>query len=145
MLGRGHQNFGILNSIKGNHSKAIENFLLSEKYYQELKDTLALALLVGNLGVTFEEAGNYDKALQYMHKQLALARTSNNKNLQGWSMTNIGSVHSMRGDADSALYYYDHSLEIARGGDDYDLIITNLDNIGTYYSTMGEYDKATSI
>src|SRR5690606_857115 len=57
MLGRGHQNLGILNSIKGHHSKAIEHFLLSEKYYQELNDTFALALLVGNLGVTFEESG----------------------------------------------------------------------------------------
>ena len=143
MIARGHQNFGILNSIKGNHSKAIEHFLLSEKYYEALNDTLALAYLLGNLGVTFEESGNLEKALEYMHKERSLSTQIKNKNLQAWSLTNIGSVHSMLGNQDSALNYYRQSLRIAEVAMNPDLIITNYDNIGAYWSTTGHFDSAT--
>lgn len=143
MLARGHQNFGILNSIKGHHIAAIENFLISERYYTQLGDDFALAMLLGNLGVTFEEVGNLDKALEYMHKELAISTKIKNEHLQAWSMVNLGSVHSQSGRADSALYYYDKSLEIARRINNHDLIITNLDNIGSYYSGQRAYEKAT--
>ncbi|MBX3239153.1 MAG: tetratricopeptide repeat protein [Chitinophagaceae bacterium] len=143
MLARGHQNFGILNSIKGRHTAAIENFLISEQYYTGLGDDFALAMLLGNLGVTFQEAGNLDKALEYMHKELALSTKIKNEHLQAWSMVNLGSVHSQSGRSDSVLHYYDQSLEIARRINNHDLIITNLDNIGSYYSGQKAYEKAT--
>lgn len=143
MLARGHQNFGILNSVKGHHTAAIENFLISEQYYTGLHDDFALAMLLGNLGVTFQEAGNPDKALEYMHKELALSTKIKNENLQAWSMVNLGSVYSQLGRPDSALHYYDQSLEIARRINNHDLVITNLDNIGSYYSGQKAYEKAT--
>lgn len=143
MMARGHQNFGILNSVKGNHTTAIEHFLESEKYYTELRDEFALAMLMGNIGVTFEEAGNYRKAIEYMRKQLSMCRRINNESLQGWSLVNIGAVHSQTNNPDSAFYYYNQSLEIAKRTNNHDLTITILDNLGSYYSAEKEYKKAT--
>lgn len=145
MLARGHQNFGILKSIKGDHAGAIAEFFESEKYYMEIKDDFALAMVLGNIGVTFEQAGNYPKALEYMHREFTVSKRINNLNLQAWSMVNIGSMHSQMGLSDSALYYYNRSLELAKQLQNHDLIITNLDNIGSYYSNHGDFKRAKSI
>lgn len=144
MLARGHQNFGILASVTGNHAGAIENFLKSEEYYTELRDDFALTMLLGNIGVTFSEAGNTAKALEYLHRQRVATRRNMSREQEAWALANIGSVHSQAGRGDSALYYYNLSLELAGDINNPDLTITNLDNIGTHYSAEGEHDKATS-
>lgn len=143
MMARGEQNFGVLNSVRGNHATAIEHYLESEKLYTELGDDFALTMLLGNIGVTFSEAGNTDKALEYMYKELAASRRIMNEELEAWSLVNIGSVHSQSGSADSAFYYYNLSLDLAGKVDNPDLMITTLDNLGSHYSAVGEHAKAT--
>lgn len=145
MLARGNQNLGILNSIKGNHTQAIEHFLQSEKYYTDLENEFALALLLGNMGVTFEEAGNYEKALEYMKKQLVVGDRLNDAFLISNALANVGAVYSQIDLQDSAIHYYERSLRIAEDVKNYDLIILNLDNIGSYYSKKSEYEKASSL
>lgn len=142
MLGRGNQNFGVLNSVQGRYPEAVQFFLESEKHYSELGDESALAMLYGNIGVTFEQAGNDAKAFEYTFKELNTARKIGNTSLEASALSNLGAIHSQGGSADSVLYYYEASLELAEQIDYKDLIITNLDNIGAYYSGINDYANA---
>ena len=142
MQGRGNQNFGILNSVQGRYPEAVEFFLESEKHYSELEDESALAMLYGNIGVTFEQAGNYAKAFEYTYKELNMARKVGNTSLEATALSTLGAIHSQGGSADSVLYYYEASLELAEHVDYKDLIITNHDNIGAYYTGINDYSNA---
>jgi signal transduction histidine kinase/DNA-binding response OmpR family regulator len=144
MMARGQQNFAILNSVRGRYLAAIEHFLKSEEYYLELNDDLALSQLYLNIGVTFEQAGNIEKAFEYMQKGLSISNLAGNDRYRASAMANIGAIHSREGRADSAFYYYSASLEISEllGLDD--LIVQNLDNIGAYYSSVDDYETATN-
>jgi signal transduction histidine kinase/DNA-binding response OmpR family regulator len=144
MMARGQQNFGILNSVRGRYLAAIEHFLKSEEYYLELNDDLALSQLYLNIGVTFEQAGNIEKAFEYMQKGLSISNLAGNDRYRASALANIGTIHSREGRADSAFYYYSASLEISEELGIDDLIVQNLDNIGAYYSTQEKYDTATS-
>ncbi len=144
MMARGQQNFGILNSVRGRYLAAIEHFLKSEEYYLELNNDLALSQLYLNIGVTFEQAGNIEKAFEYMQKGLSISNLAGNDRYRASALANIGTIHSREGRADSAFYYYSASLEISEELGIDDLIVQNLDNIGAYYSTQENYDTATS-
>jgi signal transduction histidine kinase/DNA-binding response OmpR family regulator len=144
MMARGQQNFAILNSVRGRYLAAIEHFLRSEEYYLDLNNDLALSQLYLNIGITFEQAGNIEKAYEYMQKGLSISNLIENDQYRASAMANIGTIHSREGRADSAFYYYSASLEISEQLGLDDLIIQNLDNIGAYYSTVDDYETATT-
>jgi len=78
----------------------------------ELDDNLIVAK--NQLGLTYREIGDYDKAMEIFTLTLTQAEELGDKRGMGYSLIGIGVVHYYKGDYDKALDYLESSLAIAR-------------------------------
>ena len=98
------------------------------------------------LGRLEDNFGNYDKALEYYEKSLAIRlKTLDSEHPSvATSYNNIGLVWKLKGEYDKALEYYEKSLAIRLKtfGENHAAVATSYNNIGGIWDSRGEYDKA---
>lgn len=70
---------GIIKGINGQHTEALEYFLESLKLFEEAGDASKIGMALMHVGHTFELAGNYEKALDYLKRSLEVNRQTGNK------------------------------------------------------------------
>jgi tetratricopeptide (TPR) repeat protein len=100
----------------------------------------------GMLGLAYENKGEYDKAIGYYEKSLAIQL----KTLEadhpsvGTTYNNIGLAYLNKGEFDKALGYLEKSLAIQLKtlGADHPDVGTNYNNIGSAYKAKGDKAKA---
>ena len=106
----------------------------------ELDDTLISSKVL--LGITYNDMGDYDEAMEIYIPALEQAEKLGDKYGMGYSLGNIGIVHSNRGEFDKALEYYDKSIKIKEEIGDKQGMGQTLNNIGVVHLNKGKYDKA---
>ena len=67
-----------------------------------------------NIGSVYYFKGDYDKALNYYERALAIREEIGDKSGMGINLNNIGIVHHDKGDYKKALDYYERSLAIQK-------------------------------
>ena len=99
-----------------------------------------------NIGVVYYSQGDYDKALEYYSKTLAIREkvlgTEHPNTARSYG--NIGVVYKNQGDYDKALEFFTKDLAICEkvlGTEHPDTAIC-YNNIGVVYKNQGDYDKA---
>ena len=105
---------------------------------------------VGLIGVyvkfLVEYTADYDSALVYSQKALAIARKNSSENHPevATSYNNIGAVYKSKGAYDLALKYHQKALQIRQQlfGESHPYIAVSCNNIGTIYEAKGAYDIA---
>ncbi len=116
-----------------------------EAYQIEEESDLA-STLYNSLGQQFSFIGNYDKAIEYHEKSLAIRLKVHNDQhpLTGVSYNNLGSVWGKKGEYDKAIEYHEKSLAIRLKvrGDQHSSTGISYNNLGIMWSKKGEYDKA---
>ena len=104
------------------------------------------ALINACVGFVFSKLGEYDVALEYHMKDLAisLATLGENHSETAASYLNIGQAWSYKGDYTKALEYLIKSLAIklATLGENHSSTATSYANIGAAWSNKGDYTKA---
>jgi tetratricopeptide (TPR) repeat protein len=99
-----------------------------------------------NLGVVYDNLGDYNKALEYHFKALEIRKAvlGENHSDTAISYNNIGNVYSYLGEYDKALEYYNKALEITKAvlGENHADTASSYNNIGVVYDELGDYDKA---
>ncbi len=104
------------------------------------------ARLCNNLGNVYINQGNYDKALEYYRKTLAIWEKLLRPNHPrvSWPLYNIGNVFHVQGKYEKALEYHLKALEIFQTavGPEHPGIGESLYSIATVFRSKGEYDKA---
>ena len=100
-----------------------------------------------NIGwVYYNSMGDYDEALKYYEKSLAIRKEKLGENHldTATSYTNIGLIYKKKGEYDKALKYYEKSLAIRKEklGNDHPDTATSYTKIGLVYREKDEYDKA---
>ena len=95
------------------------------------------------MGVIYRETKQYDKALEFHQKALAIARKSGNSYDIANVLSNLGNAYSSSKRYDSALVIMQDGLGIARK-ENYDNIESNIiSNIGAVLIKQGRYDSLT--
>ncbi|MBQ2303223.1 MAG: tetratricopeptide repeat protein [Bacteroidales bacterium] len=99
-----------------------------------------------NIGIVYDNLGDYDKALEYYFKALEIKKAvlgENNADTAG-SYNNIGLVYKNLGDYNKALEYHNKALEIRKDvlGENHPDIAMSYNNIGVIYNNLGDYNKA---
>ena len=97
---------------------------------------------VGNIGVVFQNLGQYDRALSYYEQALAIDREIGDRRGEGSDLTNMGVVYRNLGLYDKAMKCYEQALVIGREIGDKRGEGVNLSNIGVVFQNLGQYDKA---
>jgi tetratricopeptide (TPR) repeat protein len=111
--------------------------LKKEDLSEGLKGTLA-----NDLGSVYQAKGEWDKAIDYYQRSLAIHEKLGDEHGMSIIFNNLGSVYQAKGEWDKAIDYYQRSLEIKEKAEDEHGIASTFNNLGSVYQAKGEWDKA---
>ena len=106
----------------------------------ELDDTLIAAKLA--LGISYNETGDNDEAMEIFASALEQAEKLGDKKGMAITLNSIGIMNAIRGEYDTALECYERSLKIKEELGDKAGMAAPLGNIGNLHFYRGEYDTA---
>ena len=146
-------NLGFYNYLKGDFPKTLDYYFKALKTDEELFNSssnggrregakIGIAKRLSNIGIVYDDQGDYPKALDYYFKALKMAEELENKNGIAINLGNIGIVYRKQGNYPKALDYYFKALKIKEELGDKTGIAANLGNIGVVYYNQGDYLKA---
>ncbi len=89
----------------GNYIQAIRAAMTGLKKSEIYNDLAFKANFLGEIGITYREIRQYEKALSYLKKSYMLCDSLGNRDYAWYQLNNIGEVHLLQGNLDSAKYY----------------------------------------
>lgn len=101
-----------------------------------------LGTSLSNMGLIYENNGDYAKAIDYNTKSLEIDEELGKKGGVITSLNNIAIIYQKQGDFGMALVFFSRSLRIHEELDDKKGIANTLNNIGIIYDNLGDYAKA---
>jgi len=133
---------GIIQSVQGNQTAALDYFTLSLKLSTDLGDKKGISSSLGSMGNVFKDQANYARALECYFGALKLTEELKLDNVSAIHLANIGNVYQAIQEYQKSLDYYFKALNLAEKMDDKRGIAVDLGNIGMVYMHLNEYDKA---
>lgn len=135
---------GICEYYEHNHQKAIGFHLESLKLI-ESDDTARLAKAYNNLGLSYSEANELEKATDAFQKAIRLNEATNDIYANGWLYSNIGAIYSKLEYYQKAREYFQKSLRIMEQyGNEFEVAgIQN--NLGSAYRELNQLDSAAAL
>ncbi len=131
---------GLYQSRHGEYRKALENYQLALR--QSISHKSLLRFIFHNIGNTYAKLGDKDKAIEYLHKTLTLARLIDDVGGCGKVLSDLATVYMTMNKTTKALSMLEESLDVAR-------VTGNLKhqgvasyNIAVNYFHLGEFAKA---
>ena len=99
-----------------------------------------------NLGLAYDNKGDYDKAIEYYKKALKIILRklgSEHPNVAIY-YNNLGFAYREKGDYDKAIEYFQKALKIGlrKLGSEHPNVAFYYNNLGKTYNNKGDYDKA---
>lgn len=125
----------------GDYSRCTEYMFRALEIWERVAPAEAGPAVFG-LATIFERTGLLEKALEYYHRALELARAAGNRNGEAVTLGGIGGVHHKSGKYDRALEYYHQALAIDREIHHPASEITHLIVIGRIHTSAKRYDHA---
>ncbi len=143
-----HKKMGTVLFKIGLNDRALENYLVSKKISEELKDTVGLIFLNKNIGSIYYMQLDYANALKYYMKTLGAC----NEMLAGGDSVyfdrihliynDIGSAYFRSGKKELAMSYYQKALQSAKKNQDSLILGTIYNNMGKLSRELGDSEKA---
>jgi CHAT domain-containing protein len=122
--------------------EALESWEAALTLYRELENRAGEANTLGNIGIIYDNLGDYPQALNYYEQSLALQQELGNHLGEANSLLNIGLVNQNLGDYLQALDYYEQSLALQQELGNLAGEALALGNIGTIYQNLSDYSQA---
>ncbi|MCF6360714.1 MAG: sensor histidine kinase [Cyclobacteriaceae bacterium] len=131
-LGISFKNLGKYQKALGYYFEALK---IAKIHNYEQGEIRALS----NMSVILIFQKDYEKAIEYLTKSLAMQKDEAKKNT---IYNNLGIAYKALNKTDEALIYYNKSIESSKLAKDIYWQASALNNIGIIFSESGEYDKA---
>jgi tetratricopeptide (TPR) repeat protein len=113
------------------------------------KDELGQADALGNLGLVYQDKGEWDKAIEFYNKDLEISKKIGDVEdpirEHGMAQTygNLGNVYQLKEERDKAIEFYRKALkEFEKIGDEHGMAQT-YGNLGSVYGSKGKWNKAS--
>ena len=137
-----YANIGNVHYYRGEYLKAIDNYIKSLNYSNQINYNPGKANCLNSIGVAYKDLLNFDKALEYNYKSLALALQTKDDYLISQSLNNLGVTYYSIPNYDSARYYFTLSTKrFEKENNQYELINSYV-NMGDVYRQLGKFDTA---
>jgi tetratricopeptide (TPR) repeat protein len=107
-------NLGIAHRHLGRFNESIESFQEALSSAHAARDRHTEALAVGNLGISFNETGNYDSGEEFHTRQLEIGLELADRRVQCNAQVGITAAKFGKGDYANALSNGQHALVLAR-------------------------------
>ncbi len=119
-------------------------------YSQEIidlsKDDMDKASGYTYLGLAYDSKGDYDRAIEYFKKALAidLKKLGPEHPSVAGNYNSLGSAYQRKGDYDRAIEYYQKALaiDLKKLGPEHPNVAIGYNNLGLAYDSKGDYDRA---
>ena len=112
LLGRIHQNLGILANIQGQYDDAMEHYQLSLEAFKQAEDERGTAIAYHNLGMIASQRGQLDDAQASLSKSAVIAAQIEDVHLEGLCWLNLAAVAHKAQQFGDALKRAEASLAI---------------------------------
>jgi len=128
---------------QANQTAALDNFLRGLKIADSIPRPQVQSDLTGNLGMVYNDLGDFDKALLYYRASLAKQKELKNRLREAVLNINIGNGHYHLTRFDSALFYYKKGLNMLSTLKN-TKILFDMGTIGAgdAYAGLGNFDEA---
>src|SRR5580704_9695070 len=134
---------GIVSSQTGNYAKALENMLNSLKLAEEAGDKNKLAALDQNLGNVYNDMEDYDKAVDYYKKSIAIIESIVPRAVVPPSLyNNIGSVLIHQKKYKEALGYLETGSKISQQTNNRRSLAGAYTNLADDWHNLGDNDRS---
>jgi class 3 adenylate cyclase/Tfp pilus assembly protein PilF len=120
----------------------VDYYTQSLKIKEHIGDQMGVAASLNNIGIIYQDQGDYNKALDYHTQSLKIKEQIGDQMGIAPSLHNIGIIYQRQGDYPKALDYYNRSLKIKEHFGDQKGIALSLNNIGELYLRQGNYSAA---
>jgi len=110
--------------------------------YTQLGDEMGVMKALNALGVSYQDLGRYDRAMDYYTRSLEEARKRGNRWREAVTLNNIGEVCLELGELKEALDYFLRAYEIVPDDGEAELSSNVLLNIGTTFYRMENWPLA---
>ena len=110
--------------------------------HEELGDRPGIARGTGNIGIVYQNTGDYPAALDHYQRALAIYEELGDRPGVARTTSNIGNVYSSTDDYPAALKHFHHALAIHEKLADRPGIARVTSNIGNVYNATGDYPAA---
>jgi Flp pilus assembly protein TadD len=107
--------------------------------YRNLNDEEGESKALNNIGVIYQNQGNYDKALEYYNKSLRL--TSDPSSIAN-TYNNIATVYFAKGDNNKAVEYLKKAIEFDQKAGNYHGTAVDMLNLGDTYRDLKNFQEA---
>ncbi len=134
-------NIGNVYNIQSDYPKALDYYTQSLAISEQLRDQLAITIVLQNIGTFYYYQGDYPKALDYYTQSLEISEQLGNQKGIANMLGNIGLIYWEQGDYPKTLDYFSQCLEINKQLGDQKGIARVLGNIGLIYQEQGDYPQ----
>ncbi len=133
---------GNINNDLGKVSSGIADLEQAIEIADELGDKKMKMSAYNNLGISYFNRSEYNKALEYYLKYTVIAEESNDLKYLSRAYNNVANVYIHLNNYEKALEYHSKGLETAEKLQDKVLIAGSYNNLGIVYKFMGQKEKA---
>lgn len=126
-------------SVLGEGERSLPMYEQAMKEFDQLGEVDPI--LLSNIGSSYAEVGNYQRALEIHFRVLELRRAAKDKN-QAITLSNIANCYRNLGENVKALDFYSQALAMMRQGGSKYYLSAVLNNIGVVYRLLGQYQTA---
>ena len=152
-LARVYNQKGIIETIKGDYVKAIDNYQSALECYEQLftKDSRhsdyheGKANILANIGAIYYHKKNYEKAIEYWELAIEAIRQIGAEEPEALLLNNMGIIYLEMNQPEKALEFYNQALEIFSSLQNEKAISMCYTNIGEVYGKLGYFSKAIEL
>ena len=124
---------GAIELRQGNYENTIKILTESASFFEDTKDELNAAKCYSNISSAFAELDNYDKAIEYSEKALAVFHRNKLTQFQLITLPNLATQYFKRGDTLKAIGHYNNAEAIAKSVNDRRSLSMIYNNLGNIY------------
>ncbi len=143
MLSILNENIGLLYATQNENEEAIRYLEIAKKYNEEIKDDLFYASTFANMASTFAELKNYDYAMFYVNKSIAIFEKQGNIDWLAFAYGTKGKTYLRQKNYKWALFWFNQGeLLHQKNLEDQRARIHILQGLSETYFGLGRDDKA---
>jgi CHAT domain-containing protein/Tfp pilus assembly protein PilF len=133
------------NGTRAGRRQAIEKYEQIAELARLQNDKNWEIVAVVQMGLIYEQLGEFQKSLDAHENGLRLAREIGNREHEGSALNNVGNEYKNLGDYEKAIFYLTQALEIQRETNDKHGEAIVLNNLGGCYLLRGDLTKARDL
>lgn len=122
--------------------KALENYQLAAKLFNEVGDKLGVAKCKYNAGAVLHKFGKSSEAKEAAETALKISQSIPDKLWEGKSFNLLGLIYANLGDLRNAFEFFNNALNIFKSINDFDEAIPTINSIGKIAEKGGDYKQA---